>query len=119
MAAEALAPGLLVLMGPPSSFPGDGMTSVNDAWRTSLFHVTVVASWNWNATKAEKQGQYSLVSTAAGNLRAITPDAAYLVSRSLLNLSVVLQCCIIRTRLMFMNQTMKVVLKYSVHVTLC
>ena len=80
-AAEALAPGLIILIVSPSSFPGDGTTSVNDAWRTSLFHVTVVTSWNWNATKVEKLGQYRLASKAADNLRSITPDAAYLVSR--------------------------------------
>ena len=80
-AAETLAPGLIILIVSPSSFSGDGTTSVNDAWRTSLFHVTVVTSWNWNATKAEKLGQYRLASKAADNLRSITPDAAYSVSR--------------------------------------
>ena len=110
MAAEALAPGLIILMGPPSSFPGDGTTSVNDAWRTSLFHVTVIASWNWNATKAEKLGQYRLASKAADNLRSITPDAAYLVSRIRFNFNVILRCRVVRTRQMFMNRIMKVVL---------
>jgi len=56
------------------------MTSVTDAWRTAIYHITVVAQWNWNATKAEKKGQYTLASKAIDNLREITPDAAYVVS---------------------------------------
>jgi hypothetical protein len=56
------------------------MTSVTDAWRTSIFHITVVTQWNWNATKADKKRQYTLASGAIDNLRRITPDAAYLVS---------------------------------------
>jgi len=56
------------------------MTSVTDAWRTSIFHITVVTKWNWNATKPEKQRQYTLASNAIDNLREITPDAAYVVS---------------------------------------
>jgi hypothetical protein len=82
-AANNLAPGLIILIGPPSSFPGDGTTSVTDAWRSSIFHITVVAGWNWNATKAEKIGQYDLVGKAIDNLRKITPDAAYVVSKIL------------------------------------
>jgi hypothetical protein len=56
------------------------MTSVTDAWRTAIFHVTVMAEWNWNATKAEKQNQYAVASESINNLRDITPDAAYIVS---------------------------------------
>lgn len=77
--ANSLTPGLIILITPPSSFPGDGTTSVTDAWRTSIYHITVVASWNWNATTADKTGQYTLVSNAIDNLRNITPDAAYVV----------------------------------------
>lgn len=80
-AADNLAPGLIILIGPPSSFPGDGTTSVTDAWRSSIFHITVVADWNWNATMTEKKGQYELVGKAIDNLRKITPDAAYVVSK--------------------------------------
>jgi hypothetical protein len=79
-AANKMSPSLIILITPPSSFPGDGMTSVTDAWRTSIFHITVVTQWNWNATKADKKRQYTLASSAIDNLRRITPDAAYLVS---------------------------------------
>jgi hypothetical protein len=77
--ANDLAPGLIILIGPPSSFQGDGDTSVTPAWRTSIFHITLVTEWNWNATTSQKQGQYALASKAIDNLRAITPDAAYVV----------------------------------------
>jgi hypothetical protein len=58
---------------------GDGLTSVTDAWRDSIYHVTVVSAWNYNATLAEKRGHYKVVSDAIDNLRKITPDAAYSV----------------------------------------
>lgn len=83
IAANTLTQSLIILITPPSSFPGDGMTSVTDAWRTSIYHITLVASWNWNATKADKTGQYKLVSNAIDNLRNITPDAAYVVREDL------------------------------------
>lgn len=79
LTANTLTPGLIILVTPPSSFPGDGMTSVTDAWRTSIYHITVVSTWNWNATAAEKTSQYKLVSNSINNLRNITPDAAYVV----------------------------------------
>ncbi|KAF5377947.1 hypothetical protein D9615_006755 [Tricholomella constricta] len=78
LAADAATPGLIILISAPSSFPSTGQTSVTDAWRSSVYHVTVVSAWNWNATVDEKQGHYSAVSRSIDNLRAITADAAYL-----------------------------------------
>ena len=79
LSANRMAPGLIILFSPPSSFPGDGMTSINDAWRSSIYHVTVVSPWNYNITAEEKRGHYRLASNAIDNLRKITPDASYLV----------------------------------------
>ncbi|TFK34792.1 hypothetical protein BDQ12DRAFT_612887 [Crucibulum laeve] len=78
LAADATAPGLIILISAPTSFAGDGQTSVTDVWRSSLYHVTVVSPWNWNATLAEKKAGYDTASKAIDNLRKITPEAAYL-----------------------------------------
>ncbi|KAG6853567.1 hypothetical protein C0991_003237 [Blastosporella zonata] len=78
LAADEATPGLIILISAPSSFPSTGKTSVTDAWRSSVYHVTVVSPWNWNATVEEKRGHYSAVSTSIDHLRKITPDAAYL-----------------------------------------
>ncbi|KDQ50517.1 hypothetical protein JAAARDRAFT_199917 [Jaapia argillacea MUCL 33604] len=75
--AHSLSPGLRFLISPPTSYPGDGTTSVNDAWRDSIYHITLVSLWNWNATVDEKRAQYALSSEAIQPLRDITPDAAY------------------------------------------
>ncbi|KZT25422.1 FAD-binding domain-containing protein [Neolentinus lepideus HHB14362 ss-1] len=72
-----LTPGLRFLMSPPTSYPGDGSTSVTPAWRDSVYHITLISTWNWNATAVEKKAQYDLSSRAISYLRAITPDAAY------------------------------------------
>lgn len=81
LAAEADAPGVIVLATPPVSFPGElGATSVTEAWRDAIYHVTVVSQWNWNATIEEKRGKYTISSNAVSHLRQITPDAAYSVS---------------------------------------
>lgn len=81
LSANAETPGLIILISAPSSVPSDAKTSVTDAWRSSLYHVTVVSPWNWNATIAEKKSHYGIVSRSIDNLRRITPDAAYVVSR--------------------------------------
>ncbi|KAJ3489682.1 hypothetical protein NLJ89_g11507 [Agrocybe chaxingu] len=67
-----------MLMTAPASVPSSGMTSITEAWHSSLYHVTVIAPWNWNATKEEKRARYADASSAIDNLRRITPDAAYL-----------------------------------------
>ncbi|KAG6876325.1 hypothetical protein C0992_013354 [Termitomyces sp. T32_za158] len=83
LSADAATPGLIILISAPSSFPSTGKTSVTDAWRSSLYHITVVSQWNWDATIEEKRGHYSAVSKSIDHLRKITPDAAYLVSQCL------------------------------------
>ncbi|KAF5391920.1 hypothetical protein D9757_001789 [Collybiopsis confluens] len=75
--ATVATPRLLILVAAPSSYPGDNTTSVTEAWRSSIYHVTAVSSWNWNATKEEKKQIYEMASTSMDNLRRITPDAAY------------------------------------------
>ncbi|KAF9483408.1 FAD-binding domain-containing protein [Pholiota conissans] len=77
LAADAATPGLIILMTTPASTPSSGMTSVNEAWRSSLYHVTVISPWNWNATKEEQTSHYEKASASIDNLRNITPDAAY------------------------------------------
>jgi len=78
LAADAATPGLIILISAPFSFPSNGQTSVTDAWRSSVYHVTVVSPWNWNASIEEKKGHYSAVSRSIDHLRKLTPDAAYL-----------------------------------------
>ncbi|KAJ7017040.1 hypothetical protein C8F04DRAFT_484826 [Mycena alexandri] len=72
-------PGMIILLTPPTSYAYQlGGTSVTDAWRHSVYHVTAVASWVWDATTTEKKAAYHSVSSAIDNLRNITADAAYL-----------------------------------------
>ncbi|TFK52652.1 FAD binding domain-containing protein [Heliocybe sulcata] len=75
--AHDLTPGLRFLVSPPTSYPGDGSTSVTPAWRDSIYHITLISTWNWNATEVQKKEQYQLASRAISYLRDITPDAAY------------------------------------------
>lgn len=95
--ADAATPGLLIMMTAPASYPGDGQTSINEAWRKSLYHVTVTSAWNWNATVTQKRDHYAAASNSIDHLRKITPDAAYLVyivfyvSRSLVLTSLLVQ----------------------------
>lgn len=76
-AANKATGSVIILISAPSSHPGDGHTSVTEAWRDSLFHVTLVSSWNWNTSTEGKKGHYTLASQAIDHLRKITPDAAY------------------------------------------
>lgn len=76
-AANNATGSVIILISAPSSHPGDGHTSVTEAWRDSLFHVTLVSSWNWDTSAEAKKGHYSLASHAIDHLRKITPDAAY------------------------------------------
>ncbi|KAJ6522585.1 hypothetical protein B0H19DRAFT_973347 [Mycena capillaripes] len=71
-------PGMIILLVPPVSYKYQGGTSVAEAWRSSIYHVTAISSWAWNATTAEKRAAYQSASSAIDNLRKITPDAAYL-----------------------------------------
>ncbi|KAJ7791115.1 hypothetical protein B0H14DRAFT_3094553 [Mycena olivaceomarginata] len=78
-ATNDAGPGMIILLVPPVSYVyQEGSTSVTESWRSSVYHVTVVASWAWNATSAEKRAAYQDASRAIDNLRRITPDAACL-----------------------------------------
>ena len=70
----------------PLNFLGDSTTSVTEAWRDSVYHVTLISSWNYNATLGEKESNYTTVSRAIQFLRDITPVAAYSVSSSNIHL---------------------------------
>ncbi|KAH8114550.1 hypothetical protein DFH11DRAFT_1767528, partial [Phellopilus nigrolimitatus] len=77
LAAQYLTPGLRFLGSTPFNFPGDGGTSITEAWRDSVYHITLIAPWNFNATLADMKEQYNLASQSIDNLRVLTPDAAY------------------------------------------
>lgn len=84
--AHELAPGLRFLISPPATFQSvPGTTSVTEAWRDAVYHITLVESWGWNATKADMIDQYETARKAIGYLRDITPDAAYSVCYSLVS----------------------------------
>ncbi|KAJ7110724.1 hypothetical protein C8R43DRAFT_162562 [Mycena crocata] len=78
LATDTEAPGMIILLAPPGSYPAQSRTSVTEAWRSSVYHITAVKSWVWNATATEKRAAYVAASTAMDNLRRITADAAYL-----------------------------------------
>ncbi|KAJ6554229.1 hypothetical protein B0H19DRAFT_1262617 [Mycena capillaripes] len=71
-------PGMIIELVPPISYEYQGGTSVTEGWRSSVYHVTAISSWAWNATTAEKRAAYQSASSAIDNLRRITPDVAYL-----------------------------------------
>ncbi|THV03671.1 FAD-binding domain-containing protein [Dendrothele bispora CBS 962.96] len=76
--AKSTADNLLILIDAPSSYPDPHEeTSVTEAWRNSLYHVTLTSNWNWDATSEDKRGRYKSASSSADKLRRITPDAAY------------------------------------------
>jgi hypothetical protein len=79
MAAHADAPLFRLLMGPPSSYPGDNTSSVHDAWRTAIFHTTLVTIFPQDATPADMAATYDLADRAIDHVRRLTPDAAYTV----------------------------------------
>jgi hypothetical protein len=78
LSAYKRTPGLRFLVSTPFGYPGDESTSVTEAWRDAVYHITLIASWNFNATREEKQQKYADVGESIGGLRRITPDGAYL-----------------------------------------
>ncbi|TFK96757.1 FAD binding domain-containing protein [Pterulicium gracile] len=76
-AAYKITPRLIIHSVTPASYAGDGQTSMTPAWRNSVFHTTMVDTWRWNATRAEKLAGYRKVGESADHLRRITPDASY------------------------------------------
>ncbi|KAF9525498.1 FAD binding domain-containing protein [Crepidotus variabilis] len=77
LAADKATPGVIIHITPPSSAPSTNKTSVTEAWQDSLYHVTLISSWAWNTTKAEKAQKYKDASSSIDHLRRLTPDAAY------------------------------------------
>ncbi|KAK1236221.1 hypothetical protein PQX77_000542 [Marasmius sp. AFHP31] len=76
--ASKVTPRLIMHSSAPFSHAGDGATSVNEAWRSSVYHITVISTWNWNATTEDKRRAYKAVTRSMDFLRDLTPDAAYL-----------------------------------------
>ncbi|KAI5122815.1 hypothetical protein M0805_000157 [Coniferiporia weirii] len=77
LTAESLTPGVRFLGSTPINFRGDGGTSITEAWRDSVYHITLIAPWNFNSTLASRREQYSTASQSIDLLRRLTPDAAY------------------------------------------
>ncbi|KAJ6597936.1 FAD-binding domain-containing protein [Mycena sp. CBHHK59/15] len=82
LGASAAGPLMIIqITAPTAAAPADlapGRTSVTPAWRDSVYHVTSMLPWNWNATAADQRASYKVASAAMDGVRAITPDAAYL-----------------------------------------
>lgn len=81
--ASEIAPRIIIHSSTPYTYRPDPKepTSMTEKWRESIFHMTVVSSWSWNATKEEKLAGYKRVSDATALVRdAIgdSPGAAYL-----------------------------------------
>jgi hypothetical protein len=79
MGAYAVAPAMRLLLAPPSSYPGDGTTAMHPGWRDAIFHVTLVRTWNFDASANEVAGAYRIADDAIDHVRRITPAVAYLV----------------------------------------
>jgi hypothetical protein len=73
-----------IVVGTPYLYKGavaGGKTSVSPAWYSSLWHLSMHEGWAWNASYADKVGNYTDVSRAVvDSLRSIAPDSgAYFV----------------------------------------
>jgi hypothetical protein len=83
LAASSKSPVFIIqITAPTAATITAGRTSMTEAWRDSVYHVTTMLPWNWNATIADQRAHYKTASAAMDHVRAITPDAAYLVSGS-------------------------------------
>ncbi|KAF8910415.1 FAD-binding domain-containing protein [Gymnopilus junonius] len=60
----------------------DEVTSINPVWRTSLYHVILSNTWDFNATLAERKAAYAASSKAANFLREITPNSGAYVNEA-------------------------------------
>ncbi|GJJ14555.1 hypothetical protein Clacol_008820 [Clathrus columnatus] len=82
MSAERIAPGLRFLITTPFNHPLKGnegelsSPSAHPAWRHSIFHVTTVTTWNWNATQSDIAAKYKTASDAILELDFLS-NAAY------------------------------------------
>ncbi|KAJ2935972.1 hypothetical protein H1R20_g1124, partial [Candolleomyces eurysporus] len=69
-------PSLIILFTTPYSTPdAERKTSVHPAWRESMYHVTVVEPWAWNATTRDMEKAYETVGKSVEGLRRITSEA--------------------------------------------
>ncbi|OJT09758.1 hypothetical protein TRAPUB_13717, partial [Trametes pubescens] len=69
------APLPLIFAVAPFFFKDDGGTSINPAWRKSIWHVTASTFWNFNTTLQQKREIYANVSAHMELLREITPSS--------------------------------------------
>ncbi|KAJ2915096.1 hypothetical protein MD484_g5307, partial [Candolleomyces efflorescens] len=68
-------PSLIILFTTPYSTPdAERKTSVHPAWRESMYHITVVEPWAWNATKREMEEAYETVGKSVDGLRKLTRE---------------------------------------------
>lgn len=83
IATEREAPGVRLLQTTPFNYSKALLSSskltdpssdlaITHAWRTSVFHVTTITMWNWNATLTEVHERYETASRAIDHLRRIT-----------------------------------------------
>ncbi|KAJ7496365.1 hypothetical protein FB451DRAFT_1162531 [Mycena latifolia] len=56
-----------------------GRTIATPAWRDAVYHATSMGMCGWNAAAADVHGVYERASKLVDFVRAVTPDAAYLV----------------------------------------
>ncbi|PBK88213.1 FAD-binding domain-containing protein [Armillaria gallica] len=66
-------PASFIFANTPYAFPGDGKTSVTDAWRRSVWDVTFGQVWDYSASPAQQEKAYRDLSRSMDPLRAITP----------------------------------------------
>ncbi|KAK0229643.1 FAD-binding domain-containing protein [Armillaria nabsnona] len=66
-------PASFIFANAPYAFPGDGKTSVTDAWRRSIWDVTFGQVWDYSASPAQQEKAYRDLSGSMDPLRAITP----------------------------------------------
>ncbi|KAK0229596.1 FAD-binding domain-containing protein [Armillaria nabsnona] len=66
-------PASFIFANAPYAFPGDGKTSVTDAWRRSIWDVTFGQVWDYSASPAQQEQAYRDLSRSMDPLRAITP----------------------------------------------
>ncbi|KAK0204351.1 FAD-binding domain-containing protein [Desarmillaria ectypa] len=66
-------PASFIFANTPYAFPGDGKTSVTDAWRRSIWDVTFGQVWDYSASPAEQEKGYRDLSRSMDPLRVVTP----------------------------------------------
>ncbi|KAJ7446298.1 hypothetical protein FB451DRAFT_1412323 [Mycena latifolia] len=62
-----------LITAPTAAGPAD----VTPAWRDTVYHVTTIGMWRWNATAADVRGVYDRTSKLMDYVTVVTLDAAY------------------------------------------